>query len=595
FNIDSSLSNQLYPQSSVLGTSGEGTSCERGITGYTSGYDGSHDKSSWKKLSAHNMSSADLESSGAGSSVNIRRRVVAGLVDASIEDQNKEKVNIGTHKGQAMSHNFIDKMDSDPRDDTVEYSALQGQMDSPSREGSPTRTPEKYFEMALLNGEKSHLLDESPTTEDSSLEIKIQDEETFLTIFLSVFIPFLIAGIGMVGAGLVLDIVQHWEVFVIIPEIFILVPALLGLKGNLEMTLASRLSTQANLGNMDNPKSQWNMTVANLSLVQCQAIVVGFLASIAAVILGWFHEGEFHVNRGLILCTSSVLTASIASFALGVVMVLVIVMSRHFKVNPDNVATPIAASLGDLTTLSLLACISNSIYSVIEHHHWLAPTIIGLYLLSTPLWIYLTSKHKQTREVLTSGWAPVLFAMVISSLGGLILDFTVKIFNGVAVFQPVINGVGGNLVAVQASRISTSLHFETELGTLPNGRKRICASPFAVFFSRGGHSKTARALLLMVVPGHLIFCYTIRYVRAGHTSITIVFLVVYLLAAMIQVLLLLYIAEVLIQYLWLKKTDPDNSAIPYLTALGDLIGTALLAIAFHLLYAIGDRDADVGD
>ena len=28
-----------------------------------------------------------------------------------------------------------------------------------------------------------------------------------------------------------------------IPEVYILVPALLGLKGNLEMTLASRLST----------------------------------------------------------------------------------------------------------------------------------------------------------------------------------------------------------------------------------------------------------------------------------------------------------------------------------------------------------------
>lgn len=37
---------------------------------------------------------------------------------------------------------------------------------------------------------------------------------------------------------------QHWDVFRIVSEIFILVPALLGLKGNLEMTLASRLSTQ---------------------------------------------------------------------------------------------------------------------------------------------------------------------------------------------------------------------------------------------------------------------------------------------------------------------------------------------------------------
>ena len=36
---------------------------------------------------------------------------------------------------------------------------------------------------------------------------------------------------------------QHWEVFKEITEVFILVPALVGLKGNLEMTLASRLST----------------------------------------------------------------------------------------------------------------------------------------------------------------------------------------------------------------------------------------------------------------------------------------------------------------------------------------------------------------
>ena len=128
---------------------------------------------------------------------------------------------------------------------------------------------------------------------------------------------------------------------------FILVPALLGLKGNLEMTLASRLSTQANLGNLDTPKSQWLMTVTNLSLVQvlttqhafyyalegwsfkysciklwhifsqCQAIVVGFLASIAAVVLGWIPDGHFDLNHAFILCTSSVATASIASFALG--------------------------------------------------------------------------------------------------------------------------------------------------------------------------------------------------------------------------------------------------------------------------------------
>jgi solute carrier family 41 len=61
---------------------------------------------------------------------------------------------------------------------------------------------------------------------------------------------------------------QHWEVFSEVKELMILVPALLGLKGNLEMTLASRLSTQANLGHMDTPKEQWSMIAANLTLIQ---------------------------------------------------------------------------------------------------------------------------------------------------------------------------------------------------------------------------------------------------------------------------------------------------------------------------------------
>lgn len=44
-------------------------------------------------------------------------------------------------------------------------------------------------------------------------------------------------------------------------------------------------------------------------------------------------------------------------------MVGVIIGCKRMNINPDNVATPMAASFGDLITLSLLACFSHWFYS----------------------------------------------------------------------------------------------------------------------------------------------------------------------------------------------------------------------------------------
>lgn len=51
--------------------------------------------------------------------------------------------------------------------------------------------------------------------------------------------------------------------------------------------------------------------------VQVQATVVGFLASIAAVIFGWIPDGHFSIPHAFLLCASSVATAFIASLVLG--------------------------------------------------------------------------------------------------------------------------------------------------------------------------------------------------------------------------------------------------------------------------------------
>ncbi|XP_053888960.1 solute carrier family 41 member 2 [Malaclemys terrapin pileata] len=520
------------------------------------------------------------------------------------QEERHKKVNGVWQDGlQHTGHNFNVRSDQHTEYHHFSEPAFHG-----SNGHSPSSCSPKYDDFASYNycdgmdtSETDAILQDDNLSSDGDEDAIVersrkQPKESSSIMALQILVPFLLAGFGTVSAGMVLDIVQHWEVFRNVTEVFILVPALLGLKGNLEMTLASRLSTAVNVGKMDSPIEKWNLIIGNLALKQVQATVVGFLAAVAAVTLGWIPEGKYRLDHSILLCSSSVATAFIASLLQGIIMVGVIVGSKKTGINPDNVATPIAASFGDLITLAILAWISQGLYNCLETYYYISPLVGAFFLALTPMWIVIAAKHPATRTVLYSGWEPVITAMLISSIGGLILDTTVSDPNlvGIVVYTPVINGIGGNLVAIQASRISTYLHLHSIPGELPEEAKG-CYYPCRTYYGTGVNNKSAQVLLLLVIPGHLIFLYTIHLMKSGHTSLTPVFIAVYLFAALLQVFTLLWIADWMVHHFWKKGKDPDSFSIPYLTALGDLLGTALLAMSFHFLWLIGDRDGDVGD
>jgi solute carrier family 41 len=457
--------------------------------------------------------------------------------------------------------------------------------------------------------------------------------EASLSIAVQVFPPFLVAGCGMVAAGLLLGLVQYWPVFREVQEILVLVPALLGLKGNLEMTLASRLGTHANLGDLDGGRF-WTIVFGNLAVVQCQAIVVGFLAALVAVSTDSLFTGTLSISHALLLASSGITAASVASCVLACIMVAIVIFSRRWGINPDNVASPIAGMLGDFCTLGLLSTFAQLFWSSDVWMQWM---VLVAYLFFAPICAWIAF-HNKTAGPLRESWTPVILSMLISCVAGFILKEGVHTFKHLAPFAPVMNGAGGNLAAVHASRLSTDLHAShasyagaqsqsnerrvirkeisrmgmtaedmrtyhqclTPQPDLPVYRKLSWYEPdrdrgFARSFlmcsalrGEGGQARTARILALLTLPGSTCFASLIVGVKSGWSAWpSPIFILVYVAAALFQVIVLLMIAHLLVSWLWSRGYDPDNAAIPYVTSLGDVVGTASLTAAFTVLSLVG--------
>lgn len=427
-----------------------------------------------------------------------------------------------------------------------------------------------------------------------------------ITLILQVFPAFLVAGLGMVAAGLLLGhVVKEFPVFEEVREIMILVPALLGLKGNLEMTLAARLSTHANLGDLDCNLSDMargsnkcaRIIGGNLAVVQAQAIVVGFLASLVAVAVNVVSNGRFNPEHALLLCSSAIASASIASLVLAIIMIGIVLLARRNGIDPDNVASPIAGMLGDFCTLALLSSIAQLLWSTREDLWWVQWLIIAVYGLVAPVCSWTATSNQHTAGVLKEAWAPVIISMLVSSVGGVILKHAVHNFKQLAPFAPVMNGAGGNLAAVHTSRISTSLHEENRGGLLlqcdPEAAKRPryqCEEVAKIQCEERKTSQAGWVLIALIIPGSLSFAALIVGVRSGWQSTPEpMFLVAFMVAALLQVCILIKFADVIVARLWQCGLDPDNAAIPYVTSLGDVVGSASLTMAFWLVSQLGGQ------
>ncbi|CAG2173785.1 unnamed protein product [Oppiella nova] len=220
--------------------------------------------------------------------------------------------------------------------------------------------------------------------------------------------------------------------------------------------------------------------------------------------------------------------------------------------------------------------------------------ILVAFLLSAPITGFIARRNRYTRSVILTGWTPILGAVIIEQPGGLVMENAFDKYDVMSTFQPLVNGIGSNLVGIQTSRLSTFLHQTSPKGKLPKSNPRACIQPFATFLGSDVHSRMARLLLFITVPAHFLYLVIIRFWQ-NNFIFTIPFVLAYMVAVVSQVAILLYLAYVSVLWAWKRHINPDNSAIPFTSALADVLGNCLMAAAFTFLNAINDPNAMVNE
>ncbi|KAI9485724.1 MAG: hypothetical protein EXX96DRAFT_546222 [Benjaminiella poitrasii] len=439
--------------------------------------------------------------------------------------------------------------------------------DDPPDHSNDSRFHNKEASTALLSGPNNN--EDFIVYDTTTMHEEIKPTTTHAKLLaIQAFPSLIISVIGLLFAGDLMDEFQHWDVFLKTPELFILLPILLNLKGNLEMNLAARFSTSSNLGELDFGPARKSFIIGNLSLLQVQSIVSGAVAGIASFALGLITKPDSSTSyyEMMFMTASSMVSASFSAAILGVFMCALIILCRRFDVDPDNIACPLASSTGDIVTLILLAASASLLQSQMENI--LSTLIVTVMLFMIPCFGWIVWRNRHVKELLFAGWTPIVLAMIISSLAGILLEANVEQYKGVALLTPVLIGLAGNLGSIYASRISTCLHSET----FENYRM------------------VEYSLLAMNVPVQLVFMVIIWGFNMGQLDYTVWFFLTYFIISMICTWICLKTGKLISLICWKMGYDPDNYVIPYLTAIIDVIGTVLLVSSFRALTLTGATD-----
>ncbi|TMK48734.1 MAG: hypothetical protein E6G55_01705 [Actinobacteria bacterium] len=380
------------------------------------------------------------------------------------------------------------------------------------------------------------------------------------------FVALLISSGGDLLAGLALGFMT--DSLTRLPGLFLLIPAAIGMRGNIFGALGSRLGTGMHTGQFEPSRERESFLgqniLASLYLTLATSLFLAGAARVVSVALGFRSISVWDY------AVISILGGVLGSIVVGTASIGIAVWSQRRAWDLDSVSAPLVTAIGDVATLPAL---------------WGASYLVGIPYLTLLLGIAvaavclvatvrgLLSDLPLVRRVVRESM-PVLFAAgVIDILAGTVVEARIGrflAFPALFVLIPPFLEDTNALTGILSSRLASKLHLGViEPRPFPQALAWVDISiqfvfAVSVFFMVGLATEVVSLLTNLASP--------------GFGTIVAISMTAGFVATLISSAIAYYTAIAAYRF----GLDPDNHGIPIGSSVMDLAGTLCLVGAILL-------------
>lgn len=354
------------------------------------------------------------------------------------------------------------------------------------------------------------------------------------------------------------------------PGLLVMVPAAIGLRGNVFSALGSRVSTSIHTGEFRRSLHRGTVLGDNaessIALTLLLALVLAAVAKAVTVAFGV--SGSVSL---LDLATISVIGGILASAVVLATTLVLVVLAARYEWDLDNLVAPVVSTLGDVVTVPALWL------ATLALGHGAASTVTGVLVVACAaafgikgLW----STQPRLRSIVRESVPILVAAATLSTLAGLALEHqldTFHLYPAILVLVPAFVSSAGALGGILSASLATSLH----LGTVTPARwpprmvrrdiRLITVLAVVVFAFNGLGANAVATLLGQASPG------AVEMLAAALLGGA---------AAVAFVVAVAYYGTITAVRL---RVDPDSYGIPMVTSSVDLVGVLALVSAVAVL------------